>query len=77
MHVSNSSTENTTPSVGSGEAEPKRLAYSVKDAVIVSGLSRSFLYQLIKDGTLASTKIGGRRLIRHADLAALLERGTE
>jgi len=49
-----------------------RLAYSVKDAAAVSSISRSKLYELMKAGFLGSVRIGGRRLIRHSDLMALL-----
>jgi excisionase family DNA binding protein len=50
-----------------------RIAYSVHDAAIVSGLSRSKLYELMKSGALPSVKLGARRLIRHADLAAVFD----
>ena len=55
----------------------ERLAYSVLEAAAVTGLSRSKLYELIQSGGLSSIKIGGRRLIRHADLVALLGSGAE
>jgi excisionase family DNA binding protein len=54
------------------EAQLPRLAYSITNAAIVSGLSRSTLYVLMKAG-LPSVKIGSRRLIRHDDLVALLD----
>lgn len=54
-----------------------RLAYSVAEAAAVSNLSRSKLYELLKAGELRSVKIAGRRLIRHADLLALLGLGSE
>jgi excisionase family DNA binding protein len=50
-----------------------KLAYSVPEAVAVSGIGRSILYELIKAGKLAIVKIGSRTLIRHGDLAALLD----
>lgn len=55
----------------------QRLAYSVAEAATVSNLSRSKLYELLKTGELRSVKIAGRRLIRHADLLALLDLGSE
>ena len=35
----------------------ERIAYSVADAALVSGLSRTTLYELIKSGTLRSVKV--------------------
>jgi hypothetical protein len=46
-------------------------AFTVRDAVRFSGLSRSRLYQLIKDSNLPSFTIGGRRMILRKDLEAL------
>jgi excisionase family DNA binding protein len=69
-----------TPAEGNkaqSSAGPERLAYGIADAAIVSGISRSKLYELLKDGALPSVKIGARRLIRARDLAELLERGCQ
>ncbi len=38
-------------------------AFTVAGAVVYSGLSRSRLYELMKDGSLASFHVGGRRMI--------------
>jgi excisionase family DNA binding protein len=57
--------------------EPQRLSYSVAQAAVVSSISRSKLYELIKNGRLGSIKIGGRRLVRHSDLVALLSKESE
>lgn len=54
---------------------PQRIAYSVAQASVVSSLSRSKLYELMKAGTLPSIKVGARRLIKHADLIDLLDQG--
>jgi excisionase family DNA binding protein len=51
----------------------EKLAFRVNEAVAVSGLSRSTLYELLKDGKLRAVKIGGRRLILRESLQALLE----
>ena len=51
---------------------PFRLSYSVHEAAMATGIGRTTLYKLIGDGTLPSTKIGGRRLIRAADLDRML-----
>jgi excisionase family DNA binding protein len=55
-----------------------KLAYRIDEAVKVSGLGRSFLYEQIAGGALKSFKVGGRRLIAHADLETFLDkaRGT-
>ena len=58
-------------------AGPERLAYRIDDAAVVSGLSRSTLYELIKSGTLRSVKISGRRLITRTALLELLGSGAE
>lgn len=48
---------------------------TIDDAVRISGVSRSRLYQLLDDGKVTSTKIGNRRLIFVSSLRALLEKG--
>lgn len=50
------------------------IAYTVQQAAVVCGLSRTTLYGLIKTGELTPVKIGVRTLIRHADLEALVNR---
>ena len=49
-----------------------RLAYSVREAVAVTGLGKTTLYALITSGSLPSRKIGKRRLIATADLERLI-----
>jgi excisionase family DNA binding protein len=48
---------------------------TIDDAVRISGISRSRIYQLIDDDKLTSTKIGNRRLVFVSSLRALLEQG--
>lgn len=50
------------------------IAYTIKQAAAVCGISRTTLYGLIKAGELTPVKIGVRTLIRHADLEALMDR---
>lgn len=45
---------------------------TINSAVIRSGLSRSTIYNLMRDGTLASTKVRGRRLVVSASLTNML-----
>lgn len=60
-----------TPAV---QSKIDRLAYSPAEAAATLGISRARLYQLLEDGTVASVKLGRRRLIRHEALVALLDR---
>lgn len=46
------------------------LAFTVSDAVAYSGLSRSRLYELVRDGQIASFQVGGRRMFMRAALDA-------
>ena len=48
------------------------IAYGVKPAARKSGLSDSTIWKFIAEGKLRSIKVGGRRLILHEDLVALL-----
>lgn len=48
---------------------------TIDNAVRISGISRSRIYQLIDGGKLSSTKIGSRRLVFISSLRALLEQG--
>jgi hypothetical protein len=51
-----------------------KIAYRVSEAVVASGLSRSLLYENMKNGTLRSKKCGRRTLILHDDLVDFLKR---
>jgi excisionase family DNA binding protein len=61
----------TSTGNGSGD-RPGRLAYSVPEASAAIGVGKTKLYALIAQGILPSTLIGKRRLIRAADLDALI-----
>jgi excisionase family DNA binding protein len=56
------------------ELELKPLAHQLPRAALISGISRSTLYVLIKNGELKTVKIGRRTLIADSDLRALIER---
>ena len=45
-------------------------AFSIRDAVTYTGLSRSNLYRQIGEGKLKSVKVGGRRMIQRAAIDA-------
>ena len=49
-----------------------RLAYSPREVAEALGTSRAWVYRRIDDGTLPSVLLGGRRLVRHETLEALL-----
>jgi excisionase family DNA binding protein len=49
-----------------------RRALHVKEAARIYGLSRTTIYQLMKQGTLRTVKIGGRRLITRDALESLI-----
>lgn len=51
---------------------PVPYAFRLPDAVAYSGLGKSFLYECIRRGQLASVKVAGRRLILREDLEALI-----
>ena len=51
------------------------LAYRMKDAERVSGVSKSKLYQLAADGKLTLTRVGGRTLVPDAELQRLINEG--
>lgn len=50
-------------------------ALDIASAVRFSGIPRSNLFNLISDGTLASVKLGKKRLIAKRALVELLKRG--
>ena len=52
--------------------QPEKLAYQVNEAVHVSGLGRTTIYELIKAEKLKTVKAAGRRLIMREDLEAYL-----
>ena len=49
------------------------LAYRVNDACRVSGLSRTTIYRLAKEGRLTIRKVCGRSLIARSELLDLLK----
>jgi excisionase family DNA binding protein len=52
----------------------EKIAYTINEAVAVSGLGRTTIYELIKNRELPRVKVGARTLIRRQDLDAMLER---
>ncbi|MCF8475859.1 MAG: helix-turn-helix domain-containing protein [Pseudolabrys sp.] len=52
----------------------ERISYSVAEAAVVTGLSRSKLYELFQSRKLESFKIGNRRLVARKAILELFER---
>lgn len=50
-----------------------QLSYNMKQLARKSGLSRSTLFDLVKDGKLRSVKAAGRRLVLRTDYLAYLQ----
>ena len=50
----------------------EKRAFHVKDAAAVYGWSRTTIYKMMKDGTLRTVKVAGRRLIPRDALEALI-----
>jgi len=48
------------------------IAVTISDAVKATGLSRSRLYEALKDGSLSAKKAGRQTLISFSDLQAYL-----
>lgn len=51
------------------------MAFRIRDAVRVSGLSKSTLYELAAAGKLKLSRVGGRTLVPRAELQRLIEDG--
>lgn len=50
-----------------------KLEYRVPEAVEVSGIGKTTLYELIKQGKIEAVRVGRRRLVLASSLAAYLE----
>jgi excisionase family DNA binding protein len=56
------------------QAPGERLAYSVAEVAVITGLSRDLLYDQMRTGKLAFLKVGRRRIITRQNLEAFLAR---
>ena len=52
---------------------PEPLSYTIPDACVATGLSRTTLYEAIKAGRLTPRKAGVRTLILHDDLKQFIK----
>jgi excisionase family DNA binding protein len=57
-----------------GPKEPAPLALSVSSFAKTMGVSRTFVYALIANGTIKTIKLGDRRLIPSSEAPRLLEK---
>lgn len=51
---------------------PRKAAYNVEEAALLLSVSRSFLYELLKDRKLIAKKIGDRVVVPHDELDRFL-----
>lgn len=58
--------------IGAPAAEPRKLAHTIIEAARISGIPRSSLYELARDGKLRVVKRGRRSLILDEDLRTFL-----
>jgi excisionase family DNA binding protein len=56
----------------SRERDDKRIAYSVAEAALLTGLSRDLLYDQMRCGKLSYIKVGRRRIITRQHLNQFL-----
>jgi excisionase family DNA binding protein len=56
----------------STEHHPPKLAYSIKEACLVSSLGRTTIYNHIAENRLRAVRVGGRTLIPADSLHALV-----
>lgn len=62
------------PGLNAATTRDDRLSVSINEAVRLTGVGRTRIYEALGDGTLGSIKLGRRRLIRLAALEAWLAR---
>lgn len=65
---------NSPPPTGVATTIPRRAAYSIEEARgLLGGISRASIYELINDGSLATVKIAGRRLVPEGSITRLID----
>jgi excisionase family DNA binding protein len=60
---------NTNPS------DDRPIARSVPEAAKIIGIGTSLAWQLVRDGKIKATRIGGRTLVSNAEIARVVEEG--
>ena len=64
---------NPLPSRTARSRDAKPVWVTPNEAIRISGIGRTLLYELIAKGTLRSIRLGGKRLISYASIEALGE----
>lgn len=54
------------------QTSPPRIGYSIKEAIEVSSIKRTRLYELINSGALDVQRIGRRTIVRADSLSRLI-----
>lgn len=62
-----------TPTTGSPQPHGERMAFTVKEAADLLGISRSLAYELVADGTLPSLRLRRRIVVPRLALLRLLD----
>jgi excisionase family DNA binding protein len=67
----------TIPTTGTScdTQDARPLAVSVKTACKLTGIGRTLMFELIKDGRIRTVKIGRRRVVIYASLETLCSEG--
>jgi Helix-turn-helix domain len=63
--------------LGAGQALPPLISVTIRDAVMLTGICRSKLYELIQQGILPIGKIGRSTLVPYDALCNLIGQSTE
>lgn len=53
-----------------------KLAYSIPEAATAIGVSKSYMYTLIKEGKIPYIKIGGRKIVPKLSLEQWIQENT-
>jgi excisionase family DNA binding protein len=61
------------PSLADVGGEPVRLVYSVAEAAVVLGISRTKMFGLLEEGRVRTVRVGRRRLVPAAAIDEFLE----
>jgi predicted DNA-binding transcriptional regulator AlpA len=70
MATGTKSTKST--GVGAALTPEQRLTVNLREAVKMTGISRTSLYLAIKQGRLQTVPVGGRKIVRLSDLKFFL-----
>lgn len=66
---------NTSSRLSADDVDWQPLTVTVRDALDLVGIGRTYLYELIAAGRVTTVKVGRRRLVHLASLKLLVSRG--